>query len=507
MQHYTQKQTFKWILAVTAIIIMIISLYFTNQLVKNISIDERKKIQLWANAVQKRARLVKITSELFEALKQEERKKAELYAQATQQLMNAAPQDIPFILDVLKNNTTVPVILTDEKNNITAFRNLDSTLIDNKQKADSILSLMKKNSEPLIINVYKNKKNFLYYKDSKLLENIHLVFDSIIHSFINDVVTNALNVPVLYVNSAKDKILAAGNIDTNQINTYEKIQKQIKILSSQNLPIEIDLGNNQKAYIFYAESPVITKLRYYPYIQWIIISAFVLFSYILFSWARKTEQDLIWVGLSQETAHQLGTPISALTAWLDVLKSELPNNEVLSEIEKDIDRLNIISERFSKIGSAPKLTQQNIHNIIENIIDYLQTRLSKNISIQFIPYHTDLYVNISKSLIEWVLENLIKNSVDAMNGKGMIVIRTGKLQENQIYIDVIDDGKGIPKHLFKTIFKPGYTTKKRGWGLGLSLSKRIVEKYHKGKIFVHYSEINKGTCIRIILKTSDSLSS
>lgn len=501
MQHYTQKQTFKWILAVFAIIIMIVSLYFTNQLVKNISKDERKKVQIWANAVQKRAGLVKITSELFEALKQEERKKAELYAQATQQLIKAAPEDISFILDVLKNNTTVPVILTNEKNQITAYRNIDSALMQNPKSADSILAIMKKHSEPLVIKVYQNHKNYLYYKDSKLLENIHLVFDSIIHSFINDIVTNSLNVPVLYVNQDKNKIIAFGNIDSNAINTPKKLQQQIKILSSQNPPVEIDLGNNQKGYIYYAESPVITKLRYYPYIQWIIISAFLLFSYILFSWARKTEQDLIWIGLSKETAHQLGTPISALAAWLDVLKSDIPENPILSEIEKDIHRLNIISERFSKIGSSPELTRQNIHHIIENIIDYLQSRLSKNIQIQFIPYQDDLYAKVSRTLIEWVLENLIKNAVDAMDGKGLIVVKTNRINDREICIDVIDKGKGIPKHLFKTIFKPGYTTKKRGWGLGLSLSKRIIQEYHKGKIFVHYSEIDKGTCIRIILKS------
>lgn len=500
MQHYTQKQTFKWLLAILALSIIGISLYFTNQLVKNISTDERKKIQLWANAVQKRARLVKITSELFEALKQEERKKAELYAQATQQLIKAAPEDIPFILDVLKNNTTVPVILTDENNIITAYRNIDSALMQNKQKADSILNLMKKKSEPLIITIYHNRKNYLYYKDSKLLENIHLVFDSIVHSFINDVVTNSLNVPVLYVNQHKNKIIAYGNIDSNVINTPEKLTRQIRKLAIQNPPVEIDLGNNQKGYIYYAESPIITKLRYYPYIQWIVISAFLLFSYILFSWARKTEQNLIWIGLSKETAHQLGTPISALVAWVDILKSEIPNNPMLIEIEKDIQRLKIISDRFSKIGSRPELSQQNIHLIIESIIEYLQSRLSKNIQIQFIPYQKDLHANISQSLIEWVLENLIKNAVDAMDGKGTIILKTGQIDENQIYIDVIDEGKGIPKRLFQTIFKPGYTTKKRGWGLGLSLSKRIIEEYHKGKIFVHYSEINKGTCIRIILK-------
>jgi signal transduction histidine kinase len=503
MQHYTQKQTFKWILAIVAIFIMAISLYFSNQLVKNISIDERKKIQLWANAVQKRARLVKITSELFDALKQEERKKAELYAQATQQLLRAAPEDIPFILDVLKNNTTVPVILTDEHSKVTAFRNIDSNLMLRKESIDSILSLMKKNSEPLVIKVYGNKKNFLYYKDSKLLENIHLVFDSIIHSFINDVVTNSLNVPVIYVNETKDKIIASGNIDTSLINTLQKLQEQIKKLAAQNPAVEIDLGNNQNGYIFYAESPVITKLRYYPYIQWIIISVFVLFSYILFSWARKTEQDLIWVGLSKETAHQLGTPISALSAWLDVLKSEHPDNVILNEIEKDIQRLKIISERFSKIGSIPELSRQNIHQIIEGIIDYLQSRLSKNIEIQFIPFNEELFSNVSKTLIEWVLENVIKNSVDAMDGKGLIVIKTGKISNHQIYIDIIDKGKGIPKNLFKTIFKPGFSTKKRGWGLGLSLSKRIIEEYHKGKIFVHYSEPSKGTCIRIVLPYSE----
>lgn len=500
MQHYTQKQTFKWILAIVAIIIMTISLYFSNQLVNNISKEERHKIQLWANAVQKRARLVKITSELFDALKEEERKKAELYAKATQQLIQAAPEDIPFILEVLKNNTTVPVILTDEWGNITAYRNIDSSLMQHSSAKDSILSLMKKNAPPLIIKVYAHKKNYLYYKDSKLLESIHLVFDSIVHSFINDVVTNSLNVPVLYVNQEKNKVIAAGKIDTNQINTPQKLQAQIQALSKQNTPVEVDLGNNQKGYIYYAESPIITKLRYYPYVQWMIITMFVLFAYIIFSWARKTEQDLIWVGLSKETAHQLGTPISALTAWLDVLKQEVPKGAVIPEIEKDIQRLNIISERFSKIGSAPELSYQNIHLIIENIIEYLQSRLSKNIRMQFIPYEKDLYALVSQTLLEWVLENLIKNAVDAMNGKGLILIKTGMTGNKYIFIDVIDEGKGIPKHLFKTIFKPGYTTKKRGWGLGLSLSKRIVEEYHKGKIFVHYSDIHKGTCMRILLK-------
>lgn len=499
MQHYTQKQTFKWILAIAAVFIMGISLYFTNQLVKNISLEERNKIQLWAKAVEKRARLVKITSELFDALKQAERKKAELYAQATQQLSIAAPEDVPFILDVLRNNTTVPVILTDDKGNITAYRNIDSALMNNQAAVDSILALMKKNSSPLTIKIYGNKKNYLYYKDSRLLENIHLVFDSIVHSFIKDIVANALNVPVLYVNQDKSKIIAAGKIDTSTLSTPQRLKKQIQLLASQNPPVEIDLGNNQKGYIYYAESPVITKLRYYPYIQWIIITAFVLFSYILFSWARKTEQNLIWIGLSKETAHQLGTPISALSAWLEVLKSEYPENPVLSEIEKDIQRLNIISERFSKIGSAPELSKQDIHSIIESIIKYLQSRLSKNVHIQFIPFKEPLYTNVSKPLIEWVLENLIKNSVDAMDGKGNIIIKTGVYGDKYLLIDVIDTGKGIPKHLFKTIFKPGYSTKKRGWGLGLSLSKRIIEEYHQGKIFVHYSEQDKGTCIRIML--------
>lgn len=498
-QHYLQKKTFKWILATIAVIIMAASLYFSNQLIKNISLEERKKIQLWATAVQKRAGLVKITSQLFDALKNEERKKAELYAKATQQLIQAAPEDISFILDVLKNNTTVPVILTDDKNNITAYRNIDSILMQNKHYSDSILSVMKKNAPPLIITVYQNKKNYLYYKDSKLLENIHLVFDSIIHSFINEVVTNSLNVPVLYVNAQKNKIISSGNIDTTDINSPQKLQQQIRLLATQNAPVEIDLGNNQKGYIYYAESPIITKLRYYPYIQWFIIFAFILFSYILFSWARKTEQELIWVGLSKETAHQLGTPISALSAWLDVLKSQLPENTILLEIEKDIQRLNIISERFSKIGSDPQLKKQHLHPIIENIIEYLQHRISKNIQIQFIPYEKHLCANVSITLLEWVLENLIKNAIDAMNGKGFIIIKTGILNEKKIYIDVIDKGKGIPKHLFKTIFKPGFTTKKRGWGLGLSLSKRIIEEYHKGTISVHYSDPEKGTCIRILL--------
>ncbi len=500
MQLYSQKQTWKWVLAITAIVIMLASLFFTNQLIKNIAIQERNKIQLWANAVQKRARLVKITSDLFETLKQEERKKAELYAQATQQLLVASPNDIQFILDVLKNNTTVPVILTDENGKISAYRNIDSGVMKNPEDAENLLKIMKKNS-PVTINLFQNKKNFLYYKDSKIIENIHLVFDSIVHSFIDEVVTNSLDVPILYVNQEKDKVIASGKILQKDIADLQKISETINLLSKQNTPVEIDLGNNQKGYIYYAHSDIVLKLKYYPYLQWIIIVGFILFAYVLFSWARKTEQEMVWVGLSKETAHQLGTPISALGAWLDILKSELPENTIIKEIEKDIVRLNIVSERFSKIGSVPEYSPHNIHDLIEEITSYLQKRISKNIQIQFIPYHENLSVSISKPLIEWVLENVIKNAVDTMDGKGTIIIKTGLLHKNQIYIDVIDEGKGIPKNLFKTIFKPGYTTKSRGWGLGLSLSKRIIEQYHKGKIFVHHSEINQGTCIRIVLNT------
>jgi signal transduction histidine kinase len=242
----------------------------------------------------------------------------------------------------------------------------------------------------------------------------------------------------------------------------------------------------------------LTKLKYYPYVQFGVIGLFLLIAYILFSTARKAEQDQVWVGMSKETAHQLGTPLSSLMGWNEHLRSLGVDETVVNEMNRDIKRLNTITERFSKIGSQPTLQDEDICIVIQNATDYLKQRTSRNVKYEVLLPPKVIHVQLSVPLFEWVVENLCKNAVDAMNGKGQITITVTEIPEG-IAIDIADTGKGIPKSKFKTVFEPGYTTKQRGWGLGLSLTKRIIENYHKGKIFVLSSEPNKGTTFRILL--------
>ena len=497
MNIYSKKQQWKWILFIVAIIIVFTSLWYTNNLVNRIATDEQKKVTLWAEAVQKKAKLVKFTNDLFQKLKTEERKKAELYALATKQL-NSDFSDISFVLKVLQDNTTVPVILTDDKNNVTASRNFDSIISNDKVALQKELIAMKAMYEPVEIEVYRGQKNYLYYKDSRLFNDIKVVFDSLIKSFISEVAINSAAVPVVYTDSSKTNIIAYGNIDSVKINTPEKVASIIKLMELQNNPILVDLGEGAKNYIFYEQSPLLIQLKYYPYIQFGVIGLFLFIAYVLFSTSRKAEQDQVWVGMSKETAHQLGTPLSSLMAWTDYLRANGTDESIVNEMNRDVMRLNMITERFSKIGSQPTLQDEDICLVVKNAIDYLKTRTSKNVHYNLQIPGVEIHAQLSVPLFEWVIENICKNAVDTMDGKGELTITITDIPEG-VSIDLKDTGKGIPKSKFKSVFKPGFTTKKRGWGLGLSLCKRIIENYHHGKIFVLHSEENKGTTFRILL--------
>jgi two-component system, sporulation sensor kinase E len=265
-------------------------------------------------------------------------------------------------------------------------------------------------------------------------------------------------------------------------------------------PIEIAFGDNQHNYIYYDDSYLLKKLRYYPVFQLCVIGLFLAVSYFAFSSSRKAEQNQVWVGMAKETAHQLGTPLSSLMAWLEYLKSMPAPDQHLPEIEKDIVRLNTITERFSKIGSVPALKKEDIEMVLQNSIDYIKTRTSSKVIFNLVnPQNYKVEAPLNVPLFEWVLENVFKNAIDAIGGMGAITVRITD-QQQFAYIDISDTGKGIPKSRYKTVFKPGYTSKSRGWGLGLSLSKRIVEEYHNGQIFVKSSEMNKGTTFRIVLR-------
>jgi len=380
---YSQKQTWKRLLFVTAALIGISSLVYTDRLVKQLAQEEENKVKLWAKA--------------------------------TELLANSADEniDISFVFEVIRDNETVPVILTDQNENVISVRNLDSL-----QSLDS---------------------------------------------------------------------------------TY--VKEQLLLMKEEHTPIEVGLVAGEKNLIFYRNSKLYYSLKYYPYVQLGVISLFIFVSYIAFSTSRKAEQNQVWVGMAKETAHQLGTPISSLLAWMEHLRAKGVDEQTLTEIGQDLKRLETITERFSKIGATPKLELKNIAQVMEESVNYMRLRSSKKVVYNFNPGNTtDVNVPMNIPLFEWVIENLCRNAIDAMNGAGAIIVEM-EVKEGQVIIDVSDTGKGMPKSKFKTVFEPGFTTKQRGWGLGLSLTKRIIENYHSGKIFVKNSVIDKGTTFRIILNS------
>lgn len=498
MNIYSKKQTWKLWLFIAAVLIVGVSLWYTNTLVNKIAQEERKKVKLWADAIQRKVKLVKYTNDLFNKIKNDERKKVELWAEATRQLSQDL-SDYGFVLKVVSDNTTVPVILTDEHGTPITSRNLDPAKENDKTYLKLQMQAMRAVQEPIEINIYQGQKNYLYYKDSRLFSDLKNVLDDLIKSFISEVAVNSASVPVIYTDSTKLNVIQAGNIDSLKIKNISFLKTQLAMMAAQNQPIEVEFGDGSKSYIFYMESTLLTQLKYYPYIMFTIIGLFLLVAYLLFSTARRVEQNQVWVGMAKETAHQLGTPLSSLIAWLEYLKSKGLDSETAIEIEKDVKRLETITERFSKIGSVPKLDPVDLVKVLSDSINYMKLRTSKNVIFTIDNAPTSaITALLNIPLFEWVIENLIRNAVDAMNGNGSINISISD-QTQFVYIDIADTGKGIPKSKYKTVFEPGFTTKQRGWGLGLSLTKRIIENYHSGKIFVKSSEMDKGTTFRIVL--------
>jgi two-component system, sporulation sensor kinase D len=381
MQLQLNRQLWKVLLLLIAIAIGLMSLVYTNRLVKQISDEERKKVELWA--------------------------------EATRQLATAELDDdkLGFFVDVIKNNSTVPVILTDKNENILTSRNLDSLK----------------------------------------------------------------------------------SLDTSYL------REQLRIMKMQHKSIVIEFGKDDRNYIYYRDSTVLTRLSYYPYVQIIVVAIFLLVAYLAFSSSRKAEQNKVWVGLSKETAHQMGTPTSSLMAWVEIMRERNIEPAILAELERDVKRLAMVSERFSKIGSNPELMPCDINEVISTGLLYLRSRLPERVKITLHETKEPLIVPLAPALFGWVIENLCKNAADAMEGQGSIDIYL-KEQKGKVLIDVKDSGRGMINSMKKTIFNPGYTTKLRGWGLGLSLAKRIIETYHKGQIFVLDTELNKGTTFRILLR-------
>jgi len=322
--------------------------------------------------------------------------------------------------------------------------------------------------------------------------------------FLNDMIQSNTTIPTIWVNDKK-KILDSKNIEfSKNINAKRKeeiLNDELKIMEEEHQPIILnDIKSGIKGFIYYRNSYMLSQLRYFPFIQLTVIAVFAFLTYMAFNYSRRAEQNRVWIGLAKETAHQLGTPLSALMAWVEYFKTDprFENDDIIKEIEKDVTRLEQVTARFSLIGSVPTLKEENVDEVLSNILDYLQKRISTKVKIEFINKTVKApVVKINKYLFEWVIENICKNAVDAMGGVGNLTVTIQNFK---------DTGKGISKSNLKQIFDPGFSTKKRGWGLGLTLAKRIIENYHYGKIMVKESEMGKGTTFRIILNTTNVVS-
>lgn len=313
------------------------------------------------------------------------------------------------------------------------------------------------------------------------------------------VITSNQTTPMIKVD--KDGTIEFNNINDKRATDSTYINKLILKFKQENTPIQVTLDDTIVSTIYYGNSPLLNKLKYYPLALILII---VLFGAVIFFFYRSNKnatQNKLWSGMAKETAHQIGTPLSSLIGWTEILKSEQVNPDYIVEIEKDINRLQTITERFSKIGSIPILERADIIKETIEAYSYLKTRSSKLVEFDMVTPTGELPVKLNKQLYGWVIENLVKNAIDAMKGRGKLSIRISKLEKN-VKIEIEDTGKGIPKHQFKKIFEPGFTTKKRGWGLGLSLTKRIIEDFHDGTISVLKSQLNKGTTIQIVLRSA-----
>lgn len=499
MDLYSRKQRWKFVLGLIAVLIVVASLWYSNSIVSKIREEERNKVQLWAEAVQSRAQLVNYTNALFDRLREEERKKVELWAEAMVRLVTDNTSVAPFYLKIVANNTTVPVVITDQFGAVKFKRNLDPEVAENDSLLRKEVEIMAAMHDSIPIVVYQNEKQFLYYKDSKIVTDLEESMERVIRSFISETVMNNAAVPVLFTDSSKTFLIESGNVDTNKVNTPERLRARIDQMSEENAPIQVQLGDGNTSYIFYEGSPVIKQLAYFPYVQLLTIGLFLLFSYLLFSMFRNAEQNQVWVGMAKETAHQLGTPLSSLMAWIEMLKAKGFEQDALQEMGKDTDRLQVITERFSKIGSAPELHPEKLYHTLRATVLYLRPRMPQKAIIEVDkPEDLDITVLMNRALFSWVIENLIRNAIDAMEGEGHVNIRI--IQESDtVHIDVEDTGKGIPSSQHLRVFQPGFTTKKRGWGLGLSLTKRIIENYHGGRIFVKSSAPGEGTTFRISL--------
>jgi len=484
------KQRWKVVLLLLAAAIAGVTLWYTNGIARRIRDEEKAKVELWHSAIRKKEELVKLTQVLFDSLRSEETSKAEFLGRAYK-IISLGEGEYDFPLDVLTQNKTIPLLIFNKENELQLAGNIDTVIEKDPVRLEELRLQFAKEYPPI---PFPDANIIVYYSNSYMYKELKQTIDDLVSSFFNETVINTASVPVIVTDSTKMNVVQVGKIDTLKCNVNQVLAE----MKEGYEPIEIKIPGRSTQYIFYDDSATIQQLKLFPYLQLSLIGVFLVVAYVMFSTFRRSEQNLVWVGMAKETAHQLGTPLSALMAWRDLFEDQGVSKPLIEEFNKDIDRLSTITERFSKIGSEVALAPIGAKDLVEEILDYLRVRISSEVNIE-VKSDGNPIVHVNVSLFSWVIENLVKNSVDAMDAKGRLTVSIHEAN-GKVYIDVKDSGKGIPKRKWKTIFEPGYTTKLRGWGLGLSLAKRIVKNYHKGAIYVLSSTAGEGTVFRISLK-------
>ncbi|MDX1650855.1 MAG: HAMP domain-containing sensor histidine kinase [Brumimicrobium sp.] len=516
MKLYSNKQKWKIVLLFVALILVGASLFYSNRIVTKVAQRERERVTQWADAIKKRAELVKLTNSSFEELREKELSEMELWIAATKEISKASPlntqQSFDLPLTIINRNNDIPVIVLDQNDQVSTHINLDFSEeslakehpdlegVEIKKKfEDSLVKLAYswvKINPSFTIEIYEGLFMTYFYNDSKDILRLENERDSLINAFNNELIENVDLVPVVLTDSTGEKIIAT-NLGKDVLRD-DNLSLVLQQLSEENMPIAIQFSEEDRNFVYYANSPELSQLQYFPYIQFTIIGLFILIGYVIFSTFRKAEQNQVWAGMAKETAHQLGTPISSLMAWIQLLEESEIDKSITDEMNKDVHRLSQVTDRFSKIGASTQLKEHNIVETTREFLSYLKTRLSSKVVLTFESVEEEIIIPHNPPLFEWVIENICKNAIDAMEGEGKLEVKILK-NENKVYIDITDTGKGMTSSQQRSAFRPGYTTKKRGWGLGLSLAKRIINEYHKGRLKILRSEPEKGTTFRITL--------
>ena len=485
----------KWIILAATVLLAVFALVEINRVSIQIRNAELEKVKLWANAISQKAQLVNYSEEFFASVAVDDRRKMQLYTNILRSFDRMEDNtDADFSLDYVRyivDSCETAIIITGADSIITVPSELAGQKLEGQRLEEF------SHNEPFHYKIWGMKMT-LYYKESKMYTGLRQVLDGFNKSFLDEITNNGVLVPVLVVDSLQGEVLASGNMEQREFATPEALSARLCEMEEENDPIEFRLPDGQRAYLFYENTPMLKALRWVPLLYLFVFGVLLLISYYLFRTARSMEQNRIWVGMAKETAHQLGTPISSLMAWSQYLEGRTFDARYAEEINKDLNRLETVAHRFSKIGSVPELEYEGVCAAINNSLAYLQTRSSRKVKFVTSFPEEDIRVPLNSYLFEWVIENVCKNAIDAMEGVGTFTVVVSA-DSRHVYIDLGDTGRGMSPSVQRRVFDSGFSTKPRGWGLGLSLARRIINDYHRGRIFVKYSVEGQGTVFRIVL--------